>query len=169
MKKRFQITLAMMDPKPDITIDFTTEDLTNDILNARDNFNIYHKGKQKLEIINISKAMINVELEIEVEDGEEIELYRKVGLFSRRLHNKFGWEQYSNTPNRLLTIVSSREVDLSSDISISEVRGETEATQSLKTGAILDMKKEKLRYLYAQKRYVELQIQELEQQGVSIE
>lgn len=168
MKKKFEITLAILEPTPNVKIDFTSTNLTNDIMNARDDFTIYHKEAQKLEIIGITKSMINVELEIEVRQEKEIELYRKINLFSRRLYNKYNWKQYSNLPSRLLTIVTSREI-VPPVTSIETSSNNSQEIIEDNNIGVVDMRTEKLRYLYAKKRYVELEIEELEQQGITLE
>lgn len=163
MKRKYEITLGMMDPNRNMVIDFTSANLTKDIYDARDEFNIYHKVNQVLDVISITPSIIKVELEIDVQPGQEVELYRKVSLFSRRLYNQYNWVAYSSTPNRLLTIVSSNE------ITVSPTTVATINTNLSLPNESVGVKKEKLRFLYAQKRYTEIQIHELEDQGITIE
>lgn len=168
MKRKFELTLAILESKPNITIDFTSKILTNDIMSAQDDFDIYHKGKLKLVITAITKSMINAEIEIEVEQNEKIVLYRKIGLFSRRLCNKYDWKQYSNMNSRLLTIVSSREIGLPATYIEASIC-EPEQVGERINFEVINMKLEKLRYLYAEKRYIQLQILEIEHQGITLD
>ncbi|MEX0053022.1 hypothetical protein AB2T85_20630 [Clostridium butyricum] len=168
IKRKFELTLAMLNPKNNANIDFTSSDLSDDIYDACDEFNIYHKNKQILTIINITKSKVYVQLELFANQDETIELYRKISLLSRRLYNKFRWQQYSDTNNRLFTIVSSTEIT-SGQTKVEVATSINNNIEQLTEPSNIDLKKEKLRFLYAQKRYTEILIQELEEQGITIE
>lgn len=168
IKRKFELTLAMLNPKNNANIDFTSSDLSDDIYDACDEFNIYHKNKQILTIINITKSKVYVQLELFANQDETIELYRKISLLSRRLYNKFRWQQYSDTNNRLFTIVSSTEIT-SGQTKVEVTTSINNNIEQLTEPSNIDLKKEKLRFLYAQKRYTEILIQELEEQGITIE
>lgn len=167
-KRTFAVLIGLQDPNPRNKVDFTEKELTKDIMTTCEEFNVYHKGMQKLKITEITSQMINVELMIMAEPQEDIEAYRKIGLFSRRLYNDHGWAKYSNTTGRLFTVVAEREITDEIKELIPEKGGLEKADNEIVKPEKINLKKEHLIYLYAQKRYIDAQIAELEEQGISV-
>lgn len=164
--KFFRVVLALFRQNPDVTVNFTDDELTEQILEAKDKYNKKHENQKSIEKVEITPGTINLTMRIIVPSPDtKIELHRMVTYFSRYLYKNCDWSRYSSVETRLFTLIEGVE------IKVDETAADaiTALAQSSKATADNELlKKERLRWLYATKTFIETEIKILEQEGVKI-
>lgn len=112
MVKQFKINIVLRYPQKNINIDFIDPVLSADISAAAAYYNKRYGNIQNITILNISKSVISLELDVIANNcNQKLNPSRLISAFSRFLYNKRNWSRFSRVNNRLFELIEI--VDLS--------------------------------------------------------
>ncbi|WP_291633041.1 hypothetical protein [Clostridium sp.] len=175
MQRIFDFTISLWQGIENVN--FTEPKLTAQINDGLNRYNNRFVGFKVLDLIKITKGTIVLKLTIIVGSiNEHVEVSRAITYFSRIMYNDLGWKELTKVAKRLFTVVESTERTISSSNELNKTVAISSATDkktdivvaslgdnSIKVKNIdLDLKIARLEWLYSTKKYIELEIKELE-------